>query len=115
MERGIVSVGRDLRTGDHNRPKLELTRLAVSRCVYAPAHMDIVAGAVESVYAQRESAKGLVMTYEPRYLRLLQARFDRPQPAAAQRPFRRQMPSRRTLQNPRPVLRIRHDRQGSAL
>jgi tyrosine phenol-lyase len=78
MERGIVSAGRDLRTGDHNRPKLELTRLAIPRRVYTQAHMDIVAEAVEAVYAQRESAKGLVMRYEPRYLRFFQARFDRP-------------------------------------
>ncbi|MFI5255262.1 MAG: tryptophanase, partial [Candidatus Limnocylindrales bacterium] len=27
MERGIASAGRDAKTGDHNRPKLELTRL----------------------------------------------------------------------------------------
>jgi tyrosine phenol-lyase len=78
MERGIVSAGRDPKTGDHNRPKLELTRLAIPRRVYTQAHMDIVAEAVEAVYAQRESAKGLTMTYEPRYLRFFQARFDRP-------------------------------------
>ncbi len=78
MERGIVSAGRDPRTGDHNRPKLELTRLTIPRRVYTQAHMDIVAEAVEAVYAQRETAKGLVMTYEPRYLRFFQARFDRP-------------------------------------
>ena len=78
MERGIVSASRDLRTGDHNRPKLELTRLAIPRRVYTQAHMDIVADAVEAVYAQRGSAKGLVMTYEPHCLRFFQARFDRP-------------------------------------
>ncbi len=78
MERGVVSAGRDPRTGDHNRPKLELTRLAIPRRVYTQAHMDIVAEAVEAVYIQRESAKGLIMTYEPRYLRFFQARFDRP-------------------------------------
>ncbi len=77
MERGIVSAGRNPRTGDHNRPKLELTRLTIPRRVYTQAHMDIVAEAVEAVYASRESAKGLVMTFEPRYLRFFQARFDR--------------------------------------
>jgi tyrosine phenol-lyase len=78
MERGIVSAGRDPKTGDHNRPNLELTRLAIPRRVYTQAHMDIVAEAVEAVYAQRESAKGLIMTHEPRYLRFFQARFGRP-------------------------------------
>jgi tyrosine phenol-lyase len=77
MERGIVSAGRNPKTGDHNRPKLELTRLTIPRRVYTQAHMDIVAEAVEAVYASRESAKGLVMTFEPRYLRFFQARFDR--------------------------------------
>ncbi|HUY48867.1 MAG TPA: tyrosine phenol-lyase [Streptosporangiaceae bacterium] len=78
MERGIVSAGRSPATGDHQRPKLELTRLAIPRRVYTQAHMDIVAEAVEAVYAQRDSAKGLIMTYEPRYLRFFQARFDQP-------------------------------------
>ena len=78
MERGIVSAGRDPKTGGHHHPKLELTRLAIPRRVYTQAHMDIVAEAVEAIYAQRDSAKGLIMTYEPRYLRFFQARFDRP-------------------------------------
>jgi tyrosine phenol-lyase len=77
MERGIVSAGRDPRTGEHYHPKLELTRLAIPRRVYTQAHMDIVAEAVQASYAQRDSAKGLVMTYEPHYLRFFQARFDR--------------------------------------
>ncbi len=77
MERGIVSAGRDPKTGDHNRPKLELTRLTIPRRVYTQAHMDIVAEAIEAVYAQRDSAKGLKMAYEPNYLRFFQARFDR--------------------------------------
>ncbi len=77
MERGIVSAGRDPETGEHRHPKLELTRLAIPRRVYTQAHMDIVAEAVEAVYAQRDSAKGLVMTYEPGYLRFFQARFER--------------------------------------
>jgi len=76
MERGIVSAGRDPRTGDHRRPQLELTRLAIPRRVYTQAHMDVVAEAVEAVYTVRERACGLVITYEPRYLRFFQARFE---------------------------------------
>ncbi len=77
MERGIVSAGRDPATGEHHHPSLELTRLAIPRRVYTQAHMDIVAEAVQAVYDKRHSAKGLIMTYEPRYLRFFQARFDR--------------------------------------
>ena len=77
MERGIVSAGRDPKTGEHQYPRLELTRLAIPRRVYTQAHMDIVAEAVQAVYAQADSVKGLRMTYEPRHLRFFQARFDR--------------------------------------
>jgi tyrosine phenol-lyase len=77
MERGIVSAGRDPETGDHRRPKLELTRLTIPRRVYTQAHMDIVAEAVETVYSRRDSAHGLIMKYEPNYLRFFQARFER--------------------------------------
>ncbi|HEV2376388.1 MAG TPA: hypothetical protein VGS19_29985 [Streptosporangiaceae bacterium] len=34
-------------------------------------------GAAAAVHAQREETKGLMMTYEPRYLRFCRARFDR--------------------------------------
>jgi tyrosine phenol-lyase len=76
MERGIVSAGRDPQTGDHNRPALELTRLTIPRRVYTQAHMDVVAESVEAVYAAREQARGLELTFEPRYLRFFQARFE---------------------------------------
>jgi tyrosine phenol-lyase len=76
MERGIVSAGRNHETGDHNRPKLELTRLTIPRRVYTQAHMDVVAESVKAVWDARESAKGLRMVYEPKYLRFFQARFE---------------------------------------
>ncbi len=76
MERGIASAGRDPKTGDHNRPKLELTRLTIPRRVYTQAHMDVVAESVKAVWDARESATGLRMVYEPKYLRFFQARFE---------------------------------------
>ncbi|MEX1171272.1 MAG: tyrosine phenol-lyase [Chloroflexota bacterium] len=76
MERGIASAGRDAATGDHNRPKLELTRLTIPRRVYTQAHMDVVAESVKAAYDSRESARGLRLVYEPRYLRFFQARFE---------------------------------------
>jgi tyrosine phenol-lyase len=76
MERGIVSAGRDPATGDHRRPKLELVRLALPRRVYTQAHMDVAAETVWAVHSRREEIRGLRMTYEPKYLRFFQARFD---------------------------------------
>jgi hypothetical protein len=76
MERGIASAGRDPKTGDHNRPKLELTRLTIPRRVYTQAHMDVVAESVKAVWDARASATGLRMVYEPKYLRFFQARFE---------------------------------------
>ncbi len=77
MERGIVSAGRDKKTGQNHHPALELVRLTIPRRVYTQAHMDVTAESVIDVYARRASAKGLKMVYEPRYLRFFQARFER--------------------------------------
>ena len=76
MERGIVSAGRDPQTGDHKRPKLELTRLTIPRRVYTQAHMDVVAESVKACFDARDAAQGLRMVYEPKYLRFFQARFE---------------------------------------
>ncbi|MBV6404281.1 MAG: tyrosine phenol-lyase [Flavobacteriales bacterium] len=76
MERGIVSAGRNKETGDHYYPELELVRLTIPRRVYTQAHMDVVAESVERVYERRDRITGLKMTYEPKYLRFFQARFE---------------------------------------
>ena len=76
MERGIVSAGRDKETGDHCYPELELVRLTIPRRAYTQAHMDVIAESVVRVYERRASIKGLRMTYEPKYLRFFQARFE---------------------------------------
>jgi tyrosine phenol-lyase len=77
MERGVVSAGRDPETGDHRYPKLELTRLTIPRRVYTQAHMDVVAESVKAAYDLHEQTRGLVMVYEPKYLRFFQARFEK--------------------------------------
>jgi len=76
MERGIVSAGRDPKTGEQRVPNMELVRLTIPRRVYTQAHMDVVAESVLEVYEDREKARGLIMTYEPKYLRFFQARFE---------------------------------------
>lgn len=77
MERGAVSAGRNKDTGQEFMPELELVRLTIPRRVYTQAHLDIVAYSVAEVYENRNSAKGLKMIYEPKYLRFFQARFER--------------------------------------
>jgi tyrosine phenol-lyase len=76
MERGIVSAGRDPKTGNHRFPALELTRLTIPRRVYTQAHMDVVAESVLAVFENREKTNGLSMVFEPQYLRFFQARFE---------------------------------------
>ena len=77
MERGVVSAGRDPKTGDHRYPALELTRLTIPRRVYTQAHMDVVAESVKAVYDAAPQTRGLKLVYEPQYLRFFQARFER--------------------------------------
>ncbi len=77
MERGAVSAGRDPETGKDRLPKLELVRLTIPRRVYTQAHMDVTAEAVKAAWDLRGEARGLKMTYEPRFLRFFQARFER--------------------------------------
>lgn len=76
MERGIVSAGRDEATGRHRYPKLELVRLTIPRRVYTQAHLDVTAESVVEVFDRREQVKGLRMTFEPKYLRFFQSRFE---------------------------------------
>ncbi len=76
MERGIVSAGRNKKTGENNIPKLELVRLTIPRRAYTNSHMDVVATAVIELYKKRDQIKGLKMVFEPEDLRFFQARFE---------------------------------------
>jgi len=76
MERGIVSAGRDPKTGEHRHPKLELVRLTIPRRVYTNLHMDVVAESCEALLDSRDAIPALKMVYEPEKLRFFQARFE---------------------------------------
>ena len=76
MERGIVSGGRDVNTGEHHYPKLETVRLTIPRRVYTYKHMDVVADAVIKLYKHRHDIRGLKFVYEPKQLRFFTARFE---------------------------------------
>ncbi|HEX6873153.1 MAG TPA: tyrosine phenol-lyase [Micromonosporaceae bacterium] len=75
MERGIVSAGRDPKTGRNHVPKLELVRLTIPRRVYTDRHLDVVATSVIGVHERRDQVPGLRMVYEPPTLRFFNARF----------------------------------------
>ncbi len=77
MERGIVSAGRDPKTGEHRHPKLELVRLTLPRRVYTQSHIDVAVESIAEVWDKRKSIKGMKMIYEPKYLRFFQGRFAR--------------------------------------
>jgi tyrosine phenol-lyase len=77
MERGVISAGRNSKTGKNYYPELELVRLTIPRRVYTQAHMDVIAESIENVYENRKKIKGLKMIYEPRFLRFFQARFKK--------------------------------------
>ena len=76
MERGIVSAGRDPKTGENHHPKLELVRLTIPRRVYTQAHMDVVAESVIEVFEHADEITGLRFAYEPDDLRFFLARFE---------------------------------------
>jgi tyrosine phenol-lyase len=76
MERGAVSCGRDPDSGENIFPDLELIRLTIPRRVYTQAHMDVTAESLIEVYEQRERIAGLRFTFEPKFLRFFQSRFE---------------------------------------
>lgn len=76
MERGIVSAGRNIETGENHRPGLETVRLTIPRRAYTYRHMDVVADAVISLYKHKEDIKGLKFVYEPKQLRFFTAEFE---------------------------------------
>jgi tyrosine phenol-lyase len=85
MERGNVSKGRDPKTGQNYKPKLELVRCTVPRRVYTNSHIDYVADGIKRLYARRDSISGLRFTYEPKVLRFFQGRFEPLKPWGTER------------------------------
>lgn len=76
MERGIVSAGRDKKTGKNHKPKLELVRVTIPRRVYTYSHLDYVAESIISLYKKRDEIKPLEFVYEPKMLRFFTSRFQ---------------------------------------
>ena len=76
MERGNVSKGRNLKTGENYRPALELVRCTIPRRVYSNSHFDYVAEGIKRLFDKRDEISGLKFTYEPDVLRFFQGRFE---------------------------------------
>ena len=76
MERGIISAGRDVVTGENHKPKLETVRLTIPRRVYTYAHLDYVADTIIELYNKRKDISGLKWVYEPKVLRFFTGRFE---------------------------------------
>ena len=76
MERGIISAGRDVNTGENHKPKLETVRLTIPRRVYTYRHMDVVAEACIKLFKHKEDIKPLKFVYEPKQLRFFTAKFE---------------------------------------
>jgi tyrosine phenol-lyase len=76
MERGVVSAGRDQKTGENIYPPLELVRLTIPRRVYTNLHMDVVAKSVIDLYENKDQINGLKIVYEPKHLRFFKAKFS---------------------------------------
>ena len=77
VEIGSVMFARtDEKTGETVYPDMELVRLAIPRRVYTQSHLDYVVDTIVGLYNQRDSIRGLRMTYETRFLRHFTARFE---------------------------------------
>ena len=76
MERGIISAGRDAKTGENHKPKLETVRLTIPRRVYTYRHMDVVAESVIKLFKHKEDIRPLKFVYEPKQLRFFTAKFE---------------------------------------
>jgi tryptophanase len=75
VEIGSVMFGTTLADGSFAAPPMELVRLAIPRRVYTKSHMDYVVEVVQHVHARREELRGMVITYEPEFLRHFTAQF----------------------------------------
>ena len=77
VEIGSVMFGRfDHATGRFRPPAMELVRLAIPRRVYTQSHIDYVIEVVIEAYKNRNSLRGMKITYEAPVLRHFTARFQ---------------------------------------
>ena len=78
LEGGVrgTEIGGLMFGSDGKWPELELVRLAVPRRVYTKSHLDYVAAVCTQLYRERDSIRGLRLTYEAPVLRHFTARLE---------------------------------------
>ncbi|MEW6248613.1 MAG: tryptophanase [Nitrospirota bacterium] len=77
VEIGTVMFGKkDPATGRTIHPELEMVRLAIPRRVYTNMQITYVAESIIELFRNRETIRGLTMTYEAPVLRHFTARFE---------------------------------------
>ncbi|MCX6140433.1 MAG: beta-eliminating lyase-related protein, partial [Candidatus Kapabacteria bacterium] len=76
VEIGSLMFGTKDGNGQHIGPDMELVRLAIPRRVYTQSHIDYCSEVIINVFNQRESLKGMKLTYEAEYLRHFTAQLE---------------------------------------
>ncbi len=76
VEIGSLMFGTTDEQGQHVGPDMELVRLAIPRRVYTQSHIDYCSEVIINVYNQRESLRGMKLTYEAEYLRHFTAQLE---------------------------------------
>jgi tryptophanase len=56
---------------------MELVRLAIPRRVYTQSHVDYVVEVFQEIINTKDQARGIKITYEPKFLRHFTAHFER--------------------------------------
>jgi len=75
VEIGSVMEGRDSKTHENKKARMELLRLAVPRRVYSQEHMDYVLKTFEKIMKTKNRIRGLKFSYEAPILRHFSSRF----------------------------------------
>ncbi|HPI94731.1 MAG TPA: tryptophanase [Gammaproteobacteria bacterium] len=76
-EIGSVMFGKKDTDGKLIPAAMELVRLAIPRRVYTQSHVDYVIETFEEILKEKDQAKGVKITYEPKFLRHFTAHFER--------------------------------------
>lgn len=75
VEIGSLMFGKYDEHGKHVAPPMELVRLAIPRRVYTQSHIDYCIEAIVEVFQNRDSLRGMKLTYESKFLRHFTAKL----------------------------------------